>query len=140
MPRDVRLILPESEKHKPPFQHVSQLPDVSRPTIYGKGFQGASVSFDGRQKPHFLAELDENLLNQNRQILFSSPQGRYANGEHVQPVIQVAPEPALGDFLVKFFVRGCYQSGVYGNLRLSTDAGERPGVPRKSTVWLALAC
>ena len=78
------------------FYNMFQLPHITWPVVRLKTlhhfFRNGFKSL-----PCLLGVLADKMPGKLRNILGSHPQGRYCDGEHVQPVKKVLPEPSISD-------------------------------------------
>jgi hypothetical protein len=85
------LILTEDES---PFDDVFQFPDVAGPVVSHE--QGQDFAADSVNRAVLEAvEVFDELVGQQRDILFPLPQRRELQSDHVDPVIEVLPESLL---------------------------------------------
>jgi hypothetical protein len=97
-----------------PLDEVLELPDVAGPRVALEHLEG--VFPDPFQVAPLLAvvPLDE-VGRQHRDVLGALPKRGDPDGDHVQPEVQVGPEPPLGDLLLEVLVGGGDDPHVHGD-------------------------
>ncbi len=75
------------------FEHVAQFADVARPGVAGE--QGEAIGM----QPVVAGQLVEDRLAQRRQIGQAFAQGRHADRQHIDAVVEVGAKAAAGDRL-----------------------------------------
>lgn len=83
-----------------PLHGVLELPHVSRPAVGAHRLQ--RVVLEPRDQPALdPAHLFQEVIDQERDVVLALPQGRHLDRHHVQPIVQVLPEPLLPDLLLQ---------------------------------------
>ena len=59
---------------------------------------------------HFIRMDFKEIMCQERNIIHSFPEGRYMQGEHVEPIVEVRPEITYVNLFFKIAVRGSNQT------------------------------
>ncbi len=93
------------------FDDVSELPCVAGPGILLQGFQ-ASLRDVSNVLSHLPLELMDEDPHQKWDIFGPLPKGRNPDGEYAQAVVEVSPELALSNELIKVSV-GCSQKAHF---------------------------
>src|SRR3990172_638900 len=92
---------------------VLQLPDVSRPRIPLQNLHRIR-----REPPagdsHLRAGAGEEILRQRKNVLPPRPQGREMDGDAVDPVVEVLPEPPSLGLFPQVAVRGADEADIRG--------------------------
>src|SRR5208283_2205650 len=96
------------------FDDVLQLPDIARP---GVAHQGLHDRGRDRLDPpaHAPGEPLGKMADQRRDVVAALAQGRQHQWEHVQAVVEVTAEAAVGDHRSQVAVRGRYQAHVHAD-------------------------
>ena len=68
----------------------------------------------------------QEMVCQQQDVRAPLPQGGEMDGKDIQPVIQVFPEPARPDGILKVPAGGGNHPDIHGNLLVATDPLERP--------------
>ena len=76
--------------------------------------------------PHFLGRAHQEVQRQFEDVLGPLAQRRHDDADHVEPVVEVLPEPALGDELLEILVRGRNHADVDLDRLRSADRLEAP--------------
>ena len=77
-----------------PLQRVVQLADVARPIVPLEELQGLGLDLAGARPP---AIAGQQVLGQQRHVFQPLAQRRDVDPQHVEPVVEVLAEGALGD-------------------------------------------
>ncbi len=88
-----------------PLHNVFQFPDIARVVVGHETGQGL-VADTGNRLLLEGVEVGDEVFQQEREILHPFPQGRQAEGHHVDPVVEVFPKPALPDQVGQVAVGG----------------------------------
>src|SRR5438093_7839561 len=94
------------------FDDILHLPDIARPVVANKGVHDRGR--DALDPPaHPARETLDEMADQHRNIFAPLAQGRQHDREHVQAVVEVVAEVAVGDHVRQVAVRGRHQAHVY---------------------------
>ena len=89
-----------------PLDDTFQLPHVSGPVVFLEGVQGL-FCHGIYLLAHFLVELGDKMFDEQRDVFLALPEWRDRDGENIEPVEQVFPEPARANLFFKVPVAGC---------------------------------
>src|SRR3989442_3083645 len=102
---DLRADVGRLGQQRHPLHHVGQLADVAGPAVRAQGVEPLRRQALARQVVLAARALEE-VLGERRDVLAALAQRRNAHGEHGEPVIEVAAEPARADGLREVLVGG----------------------------------
>ena len=113
---------------------VQQLADVAGPRI---GFERRQRGGGQPFEPVFRVRLDE-VLGQERHVVPTLAQGREADGDGVDPIVEVLPKLSRLHRLGQIAVGGGHEPDVDPPRARGPDPEERPGLDRAQELHLAI--
>ena len=110
-----------------PLDGILQLPDIPRPCVCQQfvhlGFRDSLKWFS-----RLAGVYPKEVVREWRDVFYSIPQRRNNDRKHIQPVVEILPEPAAGDLLTQIPI-GCRNQAKVGPDRFqAADALELLGL------------
>src|SRR5258707_1509804 len=112
-------------KNHGPFDRVAKLTNVAGPLIVFQNIQSIRVD-TGDALTGIGVELFNEVLDQNRNVIASLPQGRKRNLKDIQSKVEVFPEAAVLDLRLQVPIGRRHQSDIDLDLHF-TAAASKPG-------------
>ena len=88
-----------------PLDNTFQLPHVAGPVVFLQDVQGL-FRHGLYLLAGFLVELGDKMIDEQRDVFLALPERRDRDGENVEPVEEVFPEPAVSDLFLQVPVAG----------------------------------
>ncbi len=98
-------------KYKRSFNHVFQFSHIPLPSVLLEHIHGRRCKFPGIDI-HLCRKYGNKMLGKRGDILGPFTQGRYRNGEHAYPVVEILSEPVFSDSFFEVHVTGCNYSDI----------------------------
>src|SRR6266566_2910658 len=118
---DHERLAPPLTQHDGALDHVLELAHVARPVVGREPLQGLLLDIaDGL--PRLLCEAVDQVLDQDRNVVGAFAQRRQADGEDVQPIEQILPEPAALHRGLEIAVARREHTHVHHNRMTAADA------------------
>ena len=123
-------------QHDGAVEHVAELPHVARPAVgeqLGPGRVGQAQVGPAVQA----AEMIEEEIDQQADVVAAVAQRRQVQLEHAEPVVQVLAEPLVADVLLQVLIRGGDHADVDAHFLRRPDRQKRMAFENPQQLGLA---